>query len=428
VRKSVSAFVMLLILSVVFASFPQIGVVKAEGTIYIRADGTVEGTDKIQREGNVYTFTDNINGEIVVEMDGIVVDGADYTLYGNGSGIGIELNSRTNVTIKNVEVRAFGEGIYLLDSQNNHLIENYIADNGEGMYLHSSRNTRIIGNNLTNNWAGIYPWGSSNDNTITGNDIKNSTYGIYLFYSTNNNINLNNIRDNTVGIYFVASNNTIYNNNFINNSKNVYDEDLSNPSWFLNPSINIWNNGSEGNYWSDYNGTDINGDGIGDTPYIIDENNKDNYPLMELYTIPENPPLLPLPYAPFNLFPEPDSIDIPLDTNISISISRPPSIVNISMSPEVAVKERIDEVIDYNGRYTFILSELLEPNTIYSVTMDFGDEGAPEGFAPTSTKTWNFTTVAEAGTDFPIIEATLAVSVIVVVFVVLYYSRRKLKL
>ncbi|MGD8544675.1 MAG: hypothetical protein PVH12_00745 [Candidatus Bathyarchaeota archaeon] len=39
--------------------------------------------------------------------------------------------------------------------------------------------------------------------------------------------------------------------------------------------------GREGNYWSDYNGSDIDGDGIGDSPYIINENNTDNYPLME---------------------------------------------------------------------------------------------------------------------------------------------------
>jgi hypothetical protein len=37
----------------------------------------------------------------------------------------------------------------------------------------------------------------------------------------------------------------------------------------------------EGNYWSDYNGTDSNGDGIVDTPYIIDDKNVDHYPLMK---------------------------------------------------------------------------------------------------------------------------------------------------
>jgi hypothetical protein len=37
---------------------------------------------------------------------------------------------------------------------------------------------------------------------------------------------------------------------------------------------------SGGNYWSDYKETDANHDGIGDTPYVIDANNTDNYPLM----------------------------------------------------------------------------------------------------------------------------------------------------
>ena len=102
-----------------------------------------------------------------------------------------------------------------------------------------------------------------------------------------------------------------------------------------------------------------------------------------------------LPYAPFELFPESGSIDVPLDTNISISISRPPAIVNMSIFPEVEVQERIDEVIGFNGRYTFILSELLDSSVTYNVTIIYGDYGAPEGFTPTNTITWNFITVAE---------------------------------
>ena len=61
---------------------------------------------------------------------------------------------------------------------------------------------------------------------------------------------------------------------------------------------------SGGNYWNDYNGTDNNGDGIGETPYIINEDNQDNYPLMnpvdistsqEFNTIPEFPSWMILP-------------------------------------------------------------------------------------------------------------------------------------
>jgi len=52
-----ATLVLLLILCSVLVALPNIGVVKASGTIYIRADGSVEGTDKIQQDGNLYTFT-----------------------------------------------------------------------------------------------------------------------------------------------------------------------------------------------------------------------------------------------------------------------------------------------------------------------------------------------------------------------------------
>jgi hypothetical protein len=63
-------------------------------------------------------------------------------------------------------------------------------------------------------------------------------------------------------------NNTFFENNFA--AKFV---------WPVNDA-NFWDNGSVGNYWSDYDGADANGDGIGDTPYIINAVNQDRYPLM----------------------------------------------------------------------------------------------------------------------------------------------------
>jgi hypothetical protein len=67
--------------------------------------------------------------------------------------------------------------------------------------------------------------------------------------------------------------NTIFHNNFIDNPENAYDE-----------TGNTWDNGSSGNYWSDYNGSDTDGDGIGDSPYQIPGNkSQDMYPLMKPY-------------------------------------------------------------------------------------------------------------------------------------------------
>ncbi|MBU4341077.1 MAG: hypothetical protein KJ928_00595, partial [Candidatus Altiarchaeota archaeon] len=63
--------------------------------------------------------------------------------------------------------------------------------------------------------------------------------------------------------------------NLIRNVKNAYGR-----------NSNFWDNGEKGNHWSDYNGTDSDEDGVGDTPYEIPKDNQDGYPLMAPYGCP----------------------------------------------------------------------------------------------------------------------------------------------
>jgi hypothetical protein len=83
------------------------------------------------------------------------------------------------------------------------------------------------------------------------------------------------------GDTWVIENNTFFHNSFINNNQSII---IKSPS-----HQNIWDNGSEGNYWSDYTGADNNGDGIGDASYMIDANNIDSYPLMTPYESMQQP-------------------------------------------------------------------------------------------------------------------------------------------
>ena len=79
--------------------------VKAGGTVYIRADGSVDPPSApIDRDGDIYTFSDNINDEIVVERDNIIINGSGYTVSGPGTGWGFNLTNINNVMIKNLTI------------------------------------------------------------------------------------------------------------------------------------------------------------------------------------------------------------------------------------------------------------------------------------------------------------------------------------
>ena len=78
-EQRVATFLML-ILSFMLVSIPQIELMKAQDSIYIREDGSVEGTDKIQRNGDIYTLISNISGGIQIQKSYIVFDGVGYTV------------------------------------------------------------------------------------------------------------------------------------------------------------------------------------------------------------------------------------------------------------------------------------------------------------------------------------------------------------
>jgi hypothetical protein len=113
------------------------------------------------------------------------------------------------------------------------------------------------------------------------------TSGIALQISGDNLVYANDITDNSWGISVnqyseIVSISTFYHNNFIGNTYQVV---LLPEEWLIDYTKDSYDNDKEGNFWSDDNGTDSNGDGIGDTPYIIDASRQDRYPLMAPYDI-----------------------------------------------------------------------------------------------------------------------------------------------
>jgi parallel beta-helix repeat protein len=239
-------------------------------TIFIQPDGSIyPGTAPIQRRGNTYTLTDNFFAAIKILKSNIVLNGAGYTLTGpfNGNStdiwivgtgpapdtldlytIGVDLGNKTvnGVTIKNLNIENFSIGMYIW-TQNNTIMGNAVSKNIVGILI-SGSNVTIAKNYISDNLRGIFMGFNTG---VTPNDI-------LLFQNAfeKNNIQLNGCQCKT----YNAS----------------------------EPPHN-WDNGKEGNYWSDYNGTDANHDGIGDIPYTIDILNRDRVPLMEIRASPPVP-------------------------------------------------------------------------------------------------------------------------------------------
>lgn len=183
-------------------------------------------------------------------------------------------------------------GIWIYESSNNFIDGNVLEINHQGILLSATPHFLTAGNILFGNAfcnnldAGIRVYSASN-NFIMANWIDGNPKGIQLHYGDENQIEANTFQDNEAGTYLTGSNdNTFFHNNYINNTENVIVDKS-----FGGPSSDNWDNSYPlgGNYWSNHNGTDFfsgpyqneeGSDGIADTSYVINEENKDDYPLM----------------------------------------------------------------------------------------------------------------------------------------------------
>ncbi|MFA5363724.1 MAG: NosD domain-containing protein [Candidatus Bathyarchaeia archaeon] len=265
----------------------------------------------------------NHNAIVLVDTNSCTIKNTQVS--GNYFGIRLYNSSNNLITQNNITNNGYSDyynyygGLFLDYSSNNTVSKNVFTGNSYGVKLtHSSSNTitendmqttlneaiaifdgckhnSITYNNIANNRGGIWfqiPTAEndvyySNHNRVTNNNIDSNTdWGILLQNVVENVFSENNITNNGKGVRLGAKENSnlFYLNNFINNTVQV-------EPW----GVATWNNTETGNYWNDYTGTDSNGDGIGDTPYIIDENNQDNHPIMEPAIIPEFPTYFILP-------------------------------------------------------------------------------------------------------------------------------------
>ena len=302
--------------------------------ITINTDGSVSGTNLIQRDGNHYTLTSSVSSvPIVVECNSIILDGGGFTLQGEsqwGTPAAINLTC-TNVTVENFNIVAWEVGI--LGAFNNNTIVNCTVTHCErGVAIYADNYVLTADTIAFNSYVGVRIL-NGNDNIFVGNLIHDNSFGFLVDNSSLNVAVANTIKNNMDAFSVDNGSFFVYNNNFFDQNRDFVGGWYTHILTSDNVSAFQWDNGypSGGNYYSDYetrhpNATEIDALGIGDTPYVVNHNSAvndtpavvDRYPLISPVNISEAEQL---PLAPFPSISQPT---LPT-TNPTASPSSPPS-------------------------------------------------------------------------------------------------------
>jgi len=357
-------------------------------SVIIESDGSINpSTASINKTGNLYTVTnDLINYSLVIECSNITLDGAGHALQGQGFfewsdyvlidpvGLTIEANG---VTVKNMNIHGYAE----------HSIE------ARGSQIVITKNT------VENIWL------LGNYNNVTGNICGSICLGNIFEEQAGNHSAYNLVIGNNLSCLSIDSGyNSVYLNNFFT-AKYVI------PIWFdASFQGNVFDNGSVGNYYSNYEGTDGNGDGIGDTPYVTRVNAAEyytfNYPLMKPVDIMKV--LDPYPPALSVLSPQ-NSTYYNGNVSLTFTANKPTLWIGYSLDGQANVT--------INGNCT--LTEL--SNGLHNITVYANDTSDNVG----RSETISFNVEKPEPVYFAVVVSAAAVSAVVASVSIVYFKKRK---
>jgi len=261
-----------------------------EGWQVTHFDTIQDGIDAVADGGIVYVYSGIYNDSYVIvnKTLSLLGENKDTTIINNPPGALLDdiSISAENVLISGFTIQNFEYGIWLQAS--------YCTINNS-IFLNNSYGAGII-----------ITYGHGNC-IIENNTFINNKWGVLLDGNNNNNDILNNIflSNSEVGLVIYGSNTNIYNNHFESNQTNALDSG----------SNNNWSYNNRGNYWNDYDGTDADNNGYGDTVYTISGSAgaQDRYPLGYFHPVanfsftPESPKIMEIINFSQNSF-DPDGI------------------------------------------------------------------------------------------------------------------------
>jgi parallel beta-helix repeat protein len=272
-------------------------------TITVPTDYTSiqEAINKADPGDTIYIKAGDYNGSLIIEKSVELIGEKDARI--NQWAIDVQpaiLVKANNVTIRGLTIDnpslsypwKIKRGIHLLGATNC-LIQNNTVQHcdQEGIWLYQSTNNTIDGNTVNTSTPAL-SIGDSSNNLIINNHFSSKWTAASLYYNANNNtLQDNTIFDSDLGLSIAdySYGNLFLHNNFLSNHVSVGGGSVD------QNGTNAFDNGAEGNYYSDYTGVDEDGDGIGDSPYQIimwGRDLVDRYPLMQPWTGNGLPPVI----------------------------------------------------------------------------------------------------------------------------------------
>lgn len=183
-------------------------------------------------------------------------------IFGGNFGL-IQGNIMQDPSLNNI-------AMYLQRSLKTVIKDNFISGYDVGIELDQLENTYLLKSTC-----------STTNSIPECSEVGNSTSGSFLLHQSNITIMGNEFSNqnlSSIQIHNYTDGNIVYDNNFIEPTIDLSKEQVQ--VGLAQNTTNYFSNTGYGNYWTNYNGTDANNDGIGDTPYYINQKVNDSSPFM----------------------------------------------------------------------------------------------------------------------------------------------------
>lgn len=183
----------------------------------------------------------------------------DNEIHGHRDGIYFEFVEHSRIA-RNVSTHNIRYGLHFMFSHEDTYIDNRFAENGAGVAVMYTEHVTMIGNVFEHNW-GASSYGlllkDIRDSEIRHNRFVRNTVGLYAEGSNRIVVEENEFIGNGYAVRIMANSmdNSFRKNNFIGNSFDVVTNSRQ--------SFNTF----DSNYWSEYDGYDLDRDGLGDVPH-----------------------------------------------------------------------------------------------------------------------------------------------------------------